>query len=674
MIFLIEFAHKIEEKRLRLGILVEAFLIKLSLCLKTACFRLFNNQYSALYLGVVIILLSIFLRSSRDLGHDSLAVIDMSRLIVGNQKYYHDFIENNLPLFFYLNYIPLLLAKYVDIADVIIVDLWYSFLGILGIYSCARILKKSLFVRDNQLIFNIVIISFLVGYFLRVFTLSYNEFGTKSSYFLLFSYIYLSYFLVSEAQWQKYDHIIVSIIAALLFCLKPHYFLMVLVVECYKAHQKKSLGSLFCLRNYVTLLFCLGYVSVLLVFYPELIVNVGNLSALYYENKEITKYIMNVVVSDFYVIFLALFLLYFIIKRDAFLEKILLFALFISMIVPLEMVGGYDQRFVAYSLFLPAAMIAVCYIIKQDLINISRDWFVILMCVVVVQFDAQNIVNLMVNIVYFWWIFMLVDVLLYKKNGFFGSNIVRFWCIFALLCGLELFFLMHSQYHDIGWVLGAILFVYYLFLHEKSVQNRHFSSVFVAAITIILSYVIALYLQGMFHFKEDQYFKYKTPNYVSEQILYNVAQKEGDFIIISDGIYDIYPVRNITKLGYQDPVILSYDSLYNFLLNTDDLYNNISMPNQYLLDSITKKLLDDDNETIIINNADPCRVGFLEFYFGDVEFKKSFLEHYEFSNRIIDQKDDMLDENLYVGDFYDMLDHRKVSRIIADYEVYVRKK
>ncbi|MBL6665345.1 MAG: hypothetical protein ISQ34_05840, partial [Rickettsiales bacterium] len=168
--------------------------------------------------------------------------------------------------------------------------------------------------------------------------------------------------------------------------------------------------------------------------------------------------------------------------------------------------------------------------------------------------------------------------------------------------------------------------------------------------------------------------KYKTPNYISEQIIKVVGQREGDFIVISDHIGDLYPVRLIADGGYGDLLSLSYDSLYNFISNSKGQYSSISSQNQYLIDAIKEKILDFSTKTIIVKRVDLCAVGFLEFYFNDLEFKNALLQNYEFDNRIINIETKELDKNLYFGEFYDEEDNRKLFNIIGDYEVYVRKK
>lgn len=664
MFFLIDLAEKIEEKRFAMAIILESFLLGCLSKAKLHACNVLNHKFSSLYFVLAIAALSIILRSFRDVGYESMALIDVTNMMLSGKSYFVDFMDNNLPLFCYFNSIPILFAKYFGLSEVVIVDWWSNLIGGVGIFFSAKILLKSEFLRKNRVFVNLIIAGFAVGYFLRVFTFSYGEFGTKSSYFLIFSYIYFSYFVIEDNLINRFDQVIIGLVAALLFCLKPHYGFIVIAVEFYRIfkgqglHQKIQLA--FCLRNYVTLLILSAYVALMVFYYPEFI-----------SSQNAKDYSLGVLINDFYPSFLVIFLLYFFVSRDLFLEKILFFSCCFILIPVFEMIGGYDQRFTAYSVFLPALLVILVYLVNQNLLNLKKSWFLFGISFLVMQFETQMVFELLVNLVFLWWVFVLVDVFYYKRRDFGVLNIskaldaVIFWLILVLLTYISMYNLFYDKYYIISWVLSLLMFAYYVFSHEKYSEGKGFSKVSSVIIIIVSGYVFSLYWQGVVGLKNYQSVKYKTPNYVSEQIIKSASQKIGDFIMISDNLADSYPLRKVTNFGYQDPMIFSYESLYQFSPKADD---------KFLLDSIKKKISDPENKTIFIKKADLCSIGFLEFYFRDLEFKKNFLDNYEFYNRIIEVEEKSLDENLYVGEFYDEENIRELTNIISDYEVYVRRK
>lgn len=668
--FLIDLAEKIEETRYKVAKVVESFLLRRLFYLKSKFVEVLSHRFSSLYCAFFIVGLSIFVRSFRDLGHDSAAVIDVTKMILQGKKYYFDFIENNLPLFFYFNSIPVLFSELFGVSPLIAVSFWSNVVGVSGIYFSSKILKKSDVFKKDNLLFNLIIIGFFAGYFLRVFTIAYDEFGTKSSYFLVFLYVYFSYFLVEDKYLKKSDEIVIGVIAALLFCLKPHYGLIVVAVEIYKIFKKKDFFSAFCLRNYISLGVICSYLLLIIFCYPELISNISNLSEIYFRNKSSGYYVFGIVVNDYFPIFLTILLIYCFISRDVVLEKMLFFSLIAALTPVLEITGGLDQRFISYSIFLPVALVSLVYLVRYELINIRKHWILVFVCFFVFWFDFVSIFGMLVWLVYFWWVLVLVDIFYYKRQII---KDIFSWSCFLVMVLFSLFSLFNTKLNEFGWFLGALSLVYYILVRERN-NKSELSLVSAFVIFTVISHLFFSYFVGVVGSKKSLGFKLKTPNYVSDQFFKIINEKGGKFVMISDGIYNSYPIRKFVKVNHHIPLVLSYDALYNFWSNSKNRYEAISSQNQYLLDLVKKQIQDVDNNIIFVRKEDVCKTGLLEFYFGDLEFKKLFLDNYEFYNRVIDIEEYVLDKNRYFGEFYEEENIRNLRIIKGDYEVYIRKK
>lgn len=226
----LEIQNNIEEKRLILGKKLEWFLLKKLAVFGQFLSHIFTAKHSTFFGCLTIVAISIIAQSTRDIGHDSSVYLDVIQKMLNGGKYYYDFFENNLPLSFLFTAIPYSLAKFFHGNSIIFLEIFINLVGITSIYSSVKILKRSE-TYNSQPIFNLIIFGFATGFFLRVFTLQYNEFATKSTYFIAFAIPYISYHCLESSALKNRDQIISGTLAALLFCLKPNYGILVIAFE-----------------------------------------------------------------------------------------------------------------------------------------------------------------------------------------------------------------------------------------------------------------------------------------------------------------------------------------------------------------------------------------------------------------------------------------------------------
>ena len=96
----------------------------------------------------------------------------------------------------------------------------------------------------------------------------------------------------------------------------------------------------------------------------------------------------------------------------------------------------------------------------------------------------------------------------------------------------------------------------------------------------------------------------------------------------------------------------------------------------HLFQGLKAQILNPNNQLIFIERKnywnDECRVGFLEYYFQDEEFKKEFTKNYIFIDEIIvTAKDKTVSDLLVKANNQAILDEREVITDII--EVYLKK-
>ena len=143
---------------------------------------------------LIIFSLSILLRSLIDIGSDTGVYINVGKRIANGGKYYYDFFESNFPLSFYFYALEYQISQLLHINQIIFSEIAINSLAILSIFWSSKILKSST-IYENKAHYNLIIIGYFLGFFLRPNALQIGEFGTKSSLLLIALFPYISYSL-----------------------------------------------------------------------------------------------------------------------------------------------------------------------------------------------------------------------------------------------------------------------------------------------------------------------------------------------------------------------------------------------------------------------------------------------------------------------------------------------
>lgn len=652
----LEIQKIVEEKRLIWGQKLEKFLLKKLAKIPPFFGRIFAAKKTALFGAIFVISVSILCQSMRDLGHDSATYPEIAQKMLLGGKYFEDFFEPNLPLNFLLTMIPILIAQKFDFNIFATAQIFWNLLGILSIFWSAKILTRSLLLRDKT-VFNLVFLSLVAGFFWRVFTLQFNEFGTKTTYLLAVLIPYISCHLIDEKDWRKSDQIFAGILAALLFCLKPHYGIFAIIFELQKLIKSRNFLSIFCLRNYVTLALLCGYFAVIIKFFPSYINHIQDVSSSYFGDG--VSMIFFMFLWDISPLLLLLVLCADLIKK----EKILLSFLWpisaATLLILSEFIGALDQRFIFYSTSLPLIILLVFFLIKNRSINWNRDYLFIVPILLLPQFDPQSIFSLAIYIPCFWWVFALF---FFKK-----IHINKLTKIFLGLIGLvTIFLLAKNEFNQFFWFISLLIFIFVarleLKFHQKISTKKEFSTLSASLIFVVLSYFLSLHLSSIFNFRSYyNFYKFSSPNHFNSEVIKTIrhnSRKDEEVTFVTTGIPGTYPAINYA--GKKNELPFLQNGFLFKQIGSEKKLNGIV--GEYMLERLKQQIALQKNKLVFVEimyNAkrDRCTIGFLENYFSDEEFREIFLENYVFLTRI--------KSFIEIAPSQQIIDH--------EFEVYLRK-
>ncbi|MDX2083512.1 MAG: hypothetical protein SFV53_05965 [Rickettsiales bacterium] len=690
---LLEIQKNIEEKRIILGQKLENFLLRKIGSIANYFEQVFRAKNFALIASILVILISVFVRSTRDIGHDSALNLEIAKKILEGEKYFDDFFSNNSPLFFLITQIPIFITEFLGeffrFNQIIIADFYISFLGILSIYFSTKILSRS-DISEDRTVFNLIILAFSSGFFLRIFSLQFNEFITVTSYFLTLFFPYLSYQLLKEEQLKKTDQIFLAVLQALIFCLKPHYGILIIAFEIKKIYQKKSnkkfFAEFFILRNCLTFFIIICYVVFLTIFFSDYVNHSSSLIS-FYLNRQYSSLFFPLK-EDIFPLIILISLTFFLIKKSAFLEPFFFSALIFSLILILQLDGIYDQRAALYSVSLPLIFLVIMNLLRDKQIMWRHHLLLLLIILIIPQFDQSFFVKTAFNICAFWWVFVLA--LFSKWNKILSAeyvkkcNFLRYvflpnnffsWFCFIILTLITIYYSANNPNNNFAWSFSAVIFIllinFYDNLWRKFFNNKKLSSLSSALIFLVLSYFLNLQSAAIFKTNEE-----KSPNFLTNQIgkvVKNNLNMQENFIMISPRSLSAYPLRNY--LEKSNPLPISQMQNFYLIIANQKKFNQID---DYLFSRLKQQLLQPENKLIFIEEKpfftfDRCVVSFLEYYLRDDEFQKVFFRNYTFFDRIIITKTAEKKVKFFNDKITNEATLEAGDLVFQDVEIYIRK-
>lgn len=667
-----------------------------------------NSKLKLPYFCGIIVLLSIYIRSLADIGPDTGVYLDVGKKLALGKDYFVDIFEINFPILMWLYAFQYKLSIALNISPILISEFFVNCGGLISIYSAFTLLKRTE-ISQNKTEFNLLILCFFMGFFIRPFGMHLFEFGTKSSYFLMLFYPYLSLILINQNSLSKIDLFIKGILMALILSLKPHYLFFIVLIEFFLLIKYRSWRFLFSIDKLVFGLFGILYFVLIQKIHPNFFEYVVPMWSNYFRTyRNIDKLLTNFYSNMAFVIFpfFGAFLIYCRYKIQDTDKTLIVVFIASALVVVVENIFTIDQfsLFCAINLILIARIVLI--ILRNNFLNFSENLF-FLGFFVIVPLSQPDFIRMAIfgfgGVFNLWWLMLIYSfIILYKKLDltsrkiiFSKKNILIFLTIYFASFFLMIWAFKGSNY----WLsnfFALLLFVLFYFISEKyfftkiSEKFTPFSTFMIMASLFIFVHDYSnnfrdIWSDSGFRNKFRKIYDFKSYYYKTK------APKANDNEINFYSLHQLaHPINN-----YYNKNSSSKISVYG--LNSLSSYQRMMFPihdpqtnfvYDYIIRDIKRNLRNKDTKLIFVDNfiineglSKYCVIGYIEYLFFDKEIKDYFLKNYKFENRLI------LAEHKYIEDdffskFYANQNDKELAKyqltgafnkILFDIEVYVRK-
>lgn len=657
--------------------------------MKLIAMRKFTLENKSLFIPcAAIFLLSIFLRSLIDIGPDTGIYLSLGKKVAEGKRYYYDFFESNFPISFYFYALEYRLSELLHIDPIITSEIVINLLALASISWSAKILAQSE-IYQNRAHYNLIIIGYFLGFFLRPLALQMGEFGTKTSFLLLLLFPYISYSFPRRLSFSKKDLIARGCLIGLMPCFKPHYLIFPLVIEFYKFWQKKSVSFFFEFDKLLAVLIYTSYLFWMLKFMPEffefMVPMWAKIYGSYEDNAIFLRNFLRLIAAHIGP-FVFSFLIFSRLKPDENDKILLLFFSASLLLFILENATTIDQSVIFYAVSAICVLKFTSDLIASRKIIFSENKFIIILLLFLPLFDLGIFPAAIFGLSGFascWWLIAPIILIRYPR---------------ILLIYLALLFLavMVMKYYGawpyIAFNLTALFGI--LFFYERKIYakiSKKFSVFSIFLITASISSLFHLYLysavESVVH-KDN----YSFPNKMSDMINYYAKEfapaKEDGILMISEGNgFNFSRLNYLGKENRQKFHIASMQANFGPAGNSSmfSIKNrDIIFVSYYLFDDIRATLKNPQTKIVLVNNAtdlfyksESCLIGALEYYFLDQSFRKFFLKNFRFENHVIINHEVEVMKNipLITGvkpSIFDQVTKSK-KQVLHDFEIYVRK-
>lgn len=642
--------------------------------------------------SALIFLFSIFLRSRIDIGADTGVYLDLGKKVAEGKKYYFNFFESNFPISFYFYALQFRLTEVLHLSPIILSEIVINLLAILSIFCSAKILQGSR-IHKNKAHYNLIIISYFLGFFLRPYAIQIGEFGTKTSLLLLLLYPYISYSFERKSLPSKKDLIWRGCLMGLIPCIKPHYLILLIPIEIHRFWQKKSLK--FFVELDKLMMGLLGALTLFLMikFTPEYFEFIPPMWAKTYR------------VYDEYQVFLKnfwhnlaimlqfgfIFLLFARSKMTPDDKILILFFLASLILIIVENLGTIDQIVVFHAITTICFLKFIFDLFLQEKNIFSDNRFIILTVILLPIFDLEVLPAAFLGLggfINLWWLVAAVFPFLQRKN-FSKKNIFLFFLSYFLLLIIALASLKYMG----AWAYVAVnltISFFVLFIFEKQNSVKKFSALAIFVIFASISSLLYCYVSsivGVFNRESPYTFPNKLSDVITHYSEKHAPEKEEGFLMVSIWIAHQFPTLNYLQKDNQQKfhmaliqadqglagsrlmfAIKDSDKVFAYSYLFDDVKNAVKNPKI--------KIIFFNNSAEILDKSDRCLIPTLEYYFLDPQFRKIFLENFHFENHVvITHKVKALKKiNFITGEKPSVFDIITPSpnQILYDLEIYVR--
>lgn len=313
---------------------------------------------------VSLIFLTIYLYFSYyPINVDSRWILYASNEILNGKTLYTDIVEVNPPLIFIYATLPILLSNIFNTDYINMFVIFCSILVVISLCLSYLILNKLENINETRLRFYLYSILFLL-----TINVAY-EFGEREHLLIIFLFPYLIYSMYRNKIKIGNIHLVsITIFAILGLNFKPHFFLVILMLEIFYMFYFKNIFYFFRLDFILIILSGFFYLTIIYFLFPEfysfgLPLAVKTYLGLF--NKPLVNILVNINILLSVLIFLYLFI--FSIKRFNFSNIVLIIIILSFLIIYLLQQKGWFYHLIPFYTF------TLFFLIHNILTNIKKE-------------------------------------------------------------------------------------------------------------------------------------------------------------------------------------------------------------------------------------------------------------------------------------------------------------
>lgn len=181
------------------------------------------------------------------------------------QTYTKPIFDSNPPLVFYITIPPIILAKKININLIFLLRLYIICLSFVSI-SISHHFFTQLFKTNKTLMY---VMSFSFAFILLILPL--DDFGQREHFLMIFStpYLLLSACRLNNIPIKNWLAILVGIMAAIGFSIKPFFLITLMLIELAFVVQKKNILGWIRIESLTALLITVSYGIAVIVLFPD---------------------------------------------------------------------------------------------------------------------------------------------------------------------------------------------------------------------------------------------------------------------------------------------------------------------------------------------------------------------------------------------------------------------
>jgi hypothetical protein len=636
-----------------------------------------------------VFLFNIFITSITDIGPDTSIYIDLGKKFALGGKYFDQIFESNFPLNFYIYALQYRISEFSGINSVILSQIFIYLLFFICFFCSQRIFKKTV-LASNKIFSNLFFLVFFISFFLRCPSISHNEMGTKTSFFMLLFFPYFIYSLEFKDQLSKKDLFFRGVCMALIPSFKPNYLIVILGIEFFKFLQNRNWRIIYRFDYLIMMIIGLSILNLMIFFTKEYFQFMVPMWKMVYRPYSSLEYFISRI-SILFTISLPILSLFFLyisrINRVPYEIKFIT-AVLISTIAMIFSEGLLSLDQLANLYLVINYFILFIFYDKSfhKLLNIVNNKFIFFGLIAISIFELKAIQIIFFDpfsVIWSSWIIVLFALIYYYRSKKISSlEFSKFFILYLFLTSI--FFVIVKFYQNFISIFHIFFITLICYIYERkfNYHSRYFSRItFTLIFAIFFVIIFNMFLVLSMIFRDDS--KLSSPFNFSDKMHYYIKKyspkKEDQIMFFSDNVlkYPLYSYIGKDSLSYAPTSqYIDLKDLYSLKSSVQEFDLEILFTENYFNNQNMSDLTNEKYKIIFMEYIRQDNMCFLnlERFISNPVYKKLLIKNFEYVDTI-----DVYQDNDYFNRVKNIeIKNHKIKivnekKLMSKIEVYVRK-